>query len=110
MITLEGLFISVIVFLLAYALWRHLGIGQIALSTAKAYTEKQGVILLDQSVHLQKIRLSKGRNSLLDLTRTYKFEFSTRGDKRYLGWIVMTGRKFKSIDLQPYVDELNEVH
>ena len=110
MITLEGLFVSVIIFLLAYAFWRHLGIGQIALAAAKTYTERQGVSLLDQSVHLQKIRLSKGRSSLFDLTRTYEFEFFTRGDKRYLGWVVMIGRKVKSLDLQPYVEELNEIH
>lgn len=84
--------------------WRHLGIRQLALLQARKACQAANVQLLDQSVYLRKIRLAPSSNSLIAIERSYEFEFSTRGDRRFLGWVVMTGHRLKRLELQPYSD------
>jgi len=85
--------------------WHHLGIRQYALQSARQITQKAGVQLLDQSIYLRKIRLAKSSSSLLALERSYEFEFSTRGDRRFLGWVVMRGRRMERSELQAYTED-----
>lgn len=65
-------------------------IGQRACSRA-------GVQWLDQSVHLLAIRLRRGTDGWLGLERHYGFEYSTGGDDRRSGRIVLQGRRLKAL-------------
>lgn len=58
--------------------------------------------LLDQSMVITgfwPIRNSRGN---LDFRRTYQFEFSSTGDRRYRGELILEGMALKSIDLEAY--------
>ncbi|WP_108125670.1 DUF3301 domain-containing protein [Saccharospirillum mangrovi] len=85
--------------------WHHLGIRQLALRHARQATRRANVQLLDQSIYLRKIRLVRSNATLLAFERSYEFEFATRGDRRYLGWVVLTGRRLTRLELQPYSED-----
>lgn len=85
--------------------WHHLGVRQYALLSARQITQQAGVQLLDQSIYLRKVRLVRSASSLVALERSYEFEFSTRGDRRFLGWVVMIGRRMERSELQPYTED-----
>jgi len=101
--TLSGLFYTGIFALIIYALWRHMGIGQKALILAHQHTKKNGVKLLDQSVHLKSVKICRSHSSLITLRRLYEFEFSTRGDHRYKGSIIFIGNAAKNVELEAFV-------
>lgn len=82
--------------------WHHLGIRQLALQRARQATRKEGVQLLDQSIVLARFRLRRSPDTLFAFERTYQFEFSSVGDRRFLGWVVMLGRRQEHIEFQPY--------
>lgn len=105
--TLTTLFYTSIFAMTAWFLWQHMGIGQRALQIAKAHTERIGVRLLDQSVHLKSIKIRPSNASLFALQRCYEFEFSTRGDQRYKGWVTYIGNRQQDISLQAFVDQLD---
>ena len=85
--------------------WQQMGIHQRALQAAMASCQKHGVTLLDQSIFLKKINLSKTiRMQWPTLNRTYEFEFSTLGDRRYKGWVYMRSQRIANVQLQPFAE------
>ncbi|MBU2983770.1 DUF3301 domain-containing protein [Saccharophagus degradans] len=86
-------------------IWQHTVIGRRAYGAAKQHAEKQGVVLLDQSVILKRVRLVKSRHSLFAIERHFQFEFSTIGDTRYRGSVVFNGPRLHKVELQPFKTE-----
>ncbi|PTY37557.1 hypothetical protein BGP77_13745 [Saccharospirillum sp. MSK14-1] len=105
MLSSEQLLLILVFAVISAWWWRHLGIRQLALAHARKACQKANVQLLDQSVYLRKIRLARSPVSLVTVERSYEFEFSTRGDRRFLGWVVLTGRRLQRLELQPYSDD-----
>ena len=58
---------------------------------------RAGVQWLDQSVHLLSMRLSRGPDGWLGLERRYGFEYSTVGEDRHSGRIVLQGNRLQAI-------------
>lgn len=58
--------------------------------------------LLDQSMVIKGIWPHRGANGKLTLRRSYQFEFTSTGDQRYQGILVLQGMKLKSIELETY--------
>ena len=58
---------------------------------------RAGVQWLDQSVHLLAMRLRRGPDGWLGLERHYGFEYSSGGDDRRAGRIVLQGRRLRSL-------------
>lgn len=104
--TLHDLIIVFILTGVAIMVWQHATISRRAYGAAKQHTDKHGVILLDQSVLLKKVRLVSSRHSLFAIQRQYKFEFSTVGDTRYRGSVVFNGPRLHKVELQPFRAEL----
>lgn len=88
--------------LLGYFVWQHLDISMKAKEKALDYTEKQNLILLDQSVILASIKPVRTKHRFYCLKRLYRFEFSSIGDRRYQGQLSYLGAHFDSIELQAY--------
>ncbi|MDB2448855.1 DUF3301 domain-containing protein [bacterium] len=105
MLTSEQLLLILLAAVAGAWFWHHLGIRQLAWRHAREQTERVNVQLLDQSIYLRQIRLVRSPVSLLALERSYEFEFATRGDRRFLGWVVMSGRHLKRLELQPYTED-----
>jgi len=100
--TIESLFVFGSLFLLGYALWQHANVSRNARNAAISATEKYGVVLLDQSVILKKIRLRRSTRSGLAIERRYGFEFSSTGNQRYSGTLVFEGAYLRTIDMDAY--------
>jgi hypothetical protein len=95
------IFFSIIAFV-AYGIWQHNNISLLARAAAKRHCGKEGIQLLDQNVVLKRIGIAKSHRSLFAIKREYVFEFSSVGDYRYKGDIVMHGKVLAHIELAPF--------
>jgi hypothetical protein len=85
------------------ALWlRHADLSRQAVALARNHVAREGLQFLDQSAVLCRLRLGRGDGGGLHLVRTFRFEFSARGDRRYYGWITLAGSELRHIELQPF--------
>jgi hypothetical protein len=75
---------------------------EIALKTAIAYCCSIDVQMLDDYVALSSLSLKRNRLWKFQLQRSFVFEFSSTGNERYNGKILMTGRRVDSIYMDPY--------
>jgi len=64
--------------------------------------EAEGVQFLDDTVVLTRIALRRGADDRPAIYREYRFEFSSEGDRRYHGEIVLLGRILQRVTLEPY--------
>ncbi len=69
---------------------------------ATAHCQQLGLQLLDQSMVIVGFRPVRSRAGNLVFRRSYQFEFSSKGDKRYQGKLVLVGMLLKSIELETY--------
>ncbi len=103
---LAGVAAIFVAVLLGGLFWRHIQIGHRACLLAKAHTQKQGVLLLDQTVVLVGVRFRLQSHTGFALERRYAFEFATRGDQRYSGTLTLLGRRLKQFELQPFKESI----
>lgn len=96
-----------LVAILIYAIWQHNNISLLARASAKRHCEKEGVQLLDQNVILTRVGMAKSHRSLFAIKREYAFEFSSVGDYRYKGKVVMHGKLLAHIELSPFKTPLS---
>lgn len=82
--------------------WNAQGVKQIALSATKAHCKKMDVLLLDDGIALRGFWIKRNRAGKLCLWRSYDFEFTSTGDERYAGTIILLGRMVEDIQLQPH--------
>ncbi len=108
--TLSNLFYLFIVVLVAYALWNHLNVSRTARMFAKKHCESLGVQFLDQNIILRKLSLHRSPHSVFAIGRSYTFEFSSIGDRRYPGEIFLIGNRLKTIELAPYKAVIDKNH
>lgn len=73
------------------------GAAETATRVGQAACSRADVQWLDQSVHLVAMRLSRGSDGWLGLERHFGFEYSTDGDDRRAGRIVLHGRRLRSV-------------
>jgi len=73
-----------------------------AVRAGREACKRYGVQLLDETVSISRLRLSRDDDGQLRLQRTYGFEFSETGDNRRHGAIVMLGGRLEDLQLEPY--------
>jgi hypothetical protein len=86
--------------LLVWLWWDGLGAKEIAHKEGKRLCHESGVLFLDDSVALRRLRLCRHRNVRAGLYRRFEFEFSSDGEHRYYGYIDMLGETI----LQTHMD------
>ena len=91
-----------LVYLLAQHWWNSKGVKEIALKATQKYCREMEVQLLDQSISLRGLWLKRDDKGRLRFWRSYNFDFSSNGDDRYQGRIVLLGRRVESIQLEPH--------
>jgi len=97
------LFLLVIFIALVIYIWQLLAIKDLAIAAAKKHCRDMDVQFLDGTV-VQcgfRLRLKSGWRPVI--LQTYSFEFTTTGERRYLGWTTFRGRQRISMELQPHV-------
>ena len=97
---------------LAYLYWFNAQkTKEIALAAAQGHCRAIEVQMLDDYVALNTIRLSKAKSGNMQLRRVFLFEFSSTGNERYNGTVVMQGRLVESIIMEPYrIEQAGNCH
>jgi len=75
---------------------------EIALGAARDHCHAMDVQMLDGYVALNGIWLKRDKLRKMQLRRSFLFEFSSTGNERYNGTVLMLGRRIESIDMEPY--------
>lgn len=83
--------------------WQSDKVKILALSLAQQHCDKQGLQFLDQSMVLRGVWPQRDNTGSLRLRRRYQFEFSSTGEARYLGVVIMVGLRLKSMELEAHI-------
>ncbi len=87
-----GLFCLIAAYFLSATRVRELAIA------ATVFESRNGNFqLLDQSVHLNKLSLSRDSNGVWRIWRQYRFDYSLDGEDRKQGYVIMLGRGVESM-------------
>jgi hypothetical protein len=82
--------------------WQGQGIKSRALQAAKVHCKTMDVQLLDDSIVLRGFWLKRDGRGSLRLWRSYLFEFSSTGEQRYSGRVILLGPHIESVQLEPH--------
>lgn len=74
----------------------------IAIRAAKLRCREAGVQFLDHSVVQAKLRLAKDRQRRFGIQRHYQFEFTSTGETRYFGKVIVQNSHVVDIELEPF--------
>ena len=83
-------------------LWRGGPFKDRALQLAAEHCRQHDLQLLDHSMVIVGIWPVRNPDGRLVLRRRYRFEFSSTGDRRYLGEVALAGMQLERIDLEIY--------
>ncbi len=92
----------VIAGLLFYYWWYSGKFKGRALALALDHCRQLNLQLLDHSMVIRGIWLERNTGANPALRRTYQFEFTSTGEQRYQGQIILVGTKLKSIEFEAY--------
>jgi hypothetical protein len=83
----------------AYAVYffKGLRIKELALQAARRSCEKDDVQLLDQTVSVQRMSLSRDAGGSWRVWRQYRFEYSADGAERQRGHVIMLGNRVQAL-------------
>jgi len=96
------LFFIIVLLLIGFYWSSAMKAREIAFMAANVYCQKMDVYLLDEYVALNGQWFKRDEGGKLKAWRSYQFEFSSTGDERYHGKVIMLGRKVTKIQLDPY--------
>ncbi len=86
--------IILVLILLLLAFWfDSMKSKEAAVATAKMHFERETVLLLDDTVALKKLRLTRNTEGRVCLKRFYTFEYSLSNQQRYSGRVIVAGRE-----------------
>lgn len=84
----------------AYLAWRNsMRARELAVSFCRRLCARHNVQFLDDTVALTRLGIRRGEGAGLRLRRVYEFEFSTEGQSRSHGSVVMTGNHIDAVHL-----------
>jgi hypothetical protein len=82
-------------------LWDHLRARESANHAMRAACQARGLLFLDDTVALRKLRPGRDDNGRLVVRRTFDFAYSDSGHDRRGGRIVMLGTQVEALELAP---------
>ncbi|HKS15080.1 MAG TPA: DUF3301 domain-containing protein [Pseudomonas sp.] len=106
MLTLENLFVLMVLATAGAWLWHSHGLREKALERVKQHCAKLELELLDGNVALKRIGLVRDANGRKRLARVYGFEFTVTGEQRHPGTVTQFGAHTMQIELAPYPFEI----
>ena len=84
---------------LLYLFWnRQQQANMQALKAVRRHCQEEAVQLLDDTLELEAMRFRRGPGGWR-LHRNYRFEFSSTGDERYEGRVILAGRHITGLRL-----------
>ena len=95
--TIEGLLGVTFFCVIATYFLNATRVREFAIASVTFEGKKGNFQLLDQSVHLNKLSLSRDSNGRWKIWRQYRFDYSLEGDDRRQGYIIMLGKTRQTI-------------
>ncbi|MDD2723960.1 MAG: DUF3301 domain-containing protein [Methylovulum sp.] len=93
---------------LGFLYWYHgQKVKQIAYQATQAYCQSVDVQMLDDYIAGHGLWLKRDKTGKMRLQRTFAFEFSSTGEQRYNGKIIMLGQQVDAIVMEPYRVDFN---
>ena len=91
--------VILILVLAAYAVYtfQALRIRELALQAARRSCDREGVQLLDQTVSMQRLSLSRDATGSWRVWRQYRFEYTVDGAERERGNVIMLGNRLQAL-------------
>ena len=87
---------------LAWLAMDNLRAREAAIDAARRACAGDGVQLLDDTVMLVSLRITRGGSGRAVLRRVYQFEFSDTGDNRLAGAVTLAGSRVATLYLEPH--------
>lgn len=106
MLTLENLFVLMLLASGGAWLWHNHGLREKALERVRQHCAKLDLELLDEAVALKRIGFVRDANGRKRLARIYNFEFTVTGEQRHPGTVTQFGAHTMQIELAPYPFEI----
>jgi hypothetical protein len=78
-------------------LFQALRVRELALQAARRSCHKDGVQLLDESVSIRRISMSRDERGSWRVWRQYRFEYSVDGVERERGHVIMLGARVQAL-------------
>lgn len=97
----EMLLIAVVV-LAVWFVFDTLRAREGATRVAKETCKARGLQFLDDTAQGVRMRLARDGDGIMQLRRTFLFEFSDDGVTRRAGSVIMFGNHIESVELEPY--------
>ncbi len=85
---------------LVWLYFEGMRVREAALRAGREYCEASGLQLLDETVARQRIGMARDGNGQLRIRRSFGFEFTSDGERRYRGEIAMLGTRVERIWVQ----------
>jgi hypothetical protein len=95
----------VLTVLIGFGAWfwaNNLRAREMAIAISAEACKSSGVQFLDQTVEQKKLWIARSKQGHLCFCRSYTFEFTTTGEQRYQGRILIVGGKITKSDLDVY--------
>ena len=83
-------------------LWAGMAAKEQVRRAAANHCAQLGVQLLDDTVALVRTRLKRDNRGQIRLQRSYEFEFTSTGERRYAGLAVLHGQRITQMQLSPH--------
>ncbi|MEE9397458.1 MAG: DUF3301 domain-containing protein [Methylococcales bacterium] len=88
---------------LVYMYWSNSQLAkEWAMRAVRAYCQEMEVQMLDDYIVLHRLWFKRDASGAIRFWRSYLFEFTSTGERRYKGSIVTLGRRVLNIELDPY--------
>lgn len=72
-------------------------VRELAVQAVARASREDNFQLLDQSVHIRRVSLSRDETGRWRIWRQYRFDYTFDGDERRHGFITMLGKQFQSL-------------
>lgn len=100
--TLYDLMVAFVLVVIGILIWQNAGFRDRALALAQQYCDHRDVQLLDETISLCGMSIGRDKRGNWGIRRTYEFEFTATGERRYNGRMVLLGVRIMDVELQPH--------
>lgn len=82
--------------------WRAKAIKDSVLQSAHRYCKTMDVMLLDDAIYLRGVWFKRDDQGRIRVWRRFMFDFTSTGEERYSGRVIMLGSRILHMDLDPH--------
>ncbi|MFK5984210.1 MAG: DUF3301 domain-containing protein [Pseudomonadota bacterium] len=102
---MDGLIIFILLVAIIAFWWDSASAYENAYQAARRACKLNEVSLLDDTLARTKLRLCRHGNGYMQFCRQYDFEFSTDGELRYKGSVILNGKVVEKVEMEVYRED-----